>query len=455
MNVKLQRLQTVLFQAPEQQIFFGGSCSIGKSYAARVLLCSACMGIPGITTALIRKNYRDILLNHFSGAKGSFQNILKNEVRAKIARISLNPPKIEFKNGSTIYSLSVEREADLDKIQGSEFQVVFIDEACQLEVKHIRLIRSRCRINKDQLKGLVRYNRSSGLDWFLPKLIMASNPIGPSTLWFKENFVDKGYDEPFHDAETGLTSRYIYGTLLDNEYIDAEEYVKNLIGLGDETLMQAFLYGNFDIATDTYVFGKYYDNAIHTVSPFIPSKNSRIYRSMDWGYGDATAVLWYYIDAYDNITVINELVINKTEPEDVGRLINDIDAVYIRYGCFIDESNSFADTQIFAKTTSERSIHDQLKFVSFQPAYKGKGSRVAGLYCIKQALKNAKEKKQEGLFITDNCTQLIYDIKHIQTDKKNKFDADTNSPHDHTIDSLRYFIYRKPNDNAIIKRVVG
>lgn len=458
MDIKLQKIQSQLFKTSEQQVFFGGSCSIGKSYGARALLCTACLGVDGITTALIRKNYRDILLNHFSGADGSFQDILKDEIANKKVRISLNPPKIEFNNGSTIYSLSIDKESDLDKIQGSEFQMVFIDESCQLEEKYIRMIRARCRINTSQRNNLIAFNKRNGLKWVFPKMILASNPIGPSTLWHKETFVDKGKNKPFIDEETKLPSRFIYGTLLDNEYIDAKEYVRNLIGLGDETLMQAFLYGNFDIASDGFVFGKYFDKEVHIVKPFKIPNGSILYRSLDWGYSDSTAVLWYYVTPNNETYIVGELVINKTEPEDIGGIIGDIDNVFIKNGCRINQSSSPADTQIFAKTTSELSIMEQMKPIKFCKAYKGKGSRVAGIYLIKQMLKNAKNSddfNSPKLFIFDTCECLIKDIESIQVDPKNPFDANTNSPHDHTIDSLRYFLYRKPSDNQIIKRVTG
>ena len=454
MNIKLQKIQSQLFKAREQQIFFGGSCSIGKSYAARVMLCTACMGIDGITTALIRKNYRDILLNHFSSSKGSFQDILKDEIKSRKARISLNPPKIEFDNGSTIYSLSIEKEGDLDKIQGSEFQLVFIDESCQLPEKYIKMIRSRCRINTEQKSGMIEFNKRTNLKWSLPKIILASNPIGPSTMWHKELFVDRVPNRRFIDEETGLPSKFIYGTLLDNEHIDAEDYVRNLIGLGDDYLIQAFLYGNFDITAETFMFGRHFDRNIHVIDEFILPEGAVICRSLDWGYGDNTAVLWYYDDGRDTY-VINELVINRTEPEDLGRIIYEIDEIYKGAGYKIDEQNSPADTQIFAKTTSELSIHDQFKYVKFTKAYKGKGSRVAGIYKLKQMMKNSKDKKENGLYIFKKCPELIDDITKIQVDKKNKCDIDTNSRHDHTLDSLRYYVYRKPSDNTIIRRITG
>ena len=104
-----------------------------------------------------------------------------------------------------------------------------------------------------------------------------------------------------------------------------------------------------------------------------------------------------------------------------------------------------ADTSIW-EVRDGKSIANSMNILGcrWTRAYKGAGSRVAGLSEIRQRLGAAKrgEVESPGLYFFDTVYHHIRTLTILPRDKNNNEDVDT-SAEDHAYDSLRYFLNRR------------
>ncbi len=103
-----------------KHIAFGGARGGGKSWAVRTKAKLLAFRYSGIRLLIVRRSYPELMNNHI--------NILRNEL-AGAAVYNDRDKILRFMNGSTINFMYCDRDGDLDRIQGVEYDVIFIDEA--------------------------------------------------------------------------------------------------------------------------------------------------------------------------------------------------------------------------------------------------------------------------------------------------------------------------------------
>ena len=77
----------------------------------------------GIRILIVRRTYPELINNHIG--------ILRTELRG-IAKYNDKDKVLKFHNGSSIHFAYCAKDADLDRLQGVEYDVIFLDEATQL-----------------------------------------------------------------------------------------------------------------------------------------------------------------------------------------------------------------------------------------------------------------------------------------------------------------------------------
>ena len=114
-----------------RHIAFGGARGGGKSWAVRTKAKLLAFRYAGIRILIVRRSYPELINNHI--------NILRREL--KDTAIYNDRDKIlKFINGSTINFMYCDNDGDLERLQGVEYDVIFIDEATQLSEYQMKTI---------------------------------------------------------------------------------------------------------------------------------------------------------------------------------------------------------------------------------------------------------------------------------------------------------------------------
>ena len=112
-------------------IAYGGARGGGKSWLIDVKACLLCRRFgrpnrfsPGIKICIVRRTLEDLRENHIEPLKIMLQGI---------AKYNKDERKFYFKNGATIKFAYYDNENDKDHFQGKQFDVIFVDEATQMQ----------------------------------------------------------------------------------------------------------------------------------------------------------------------------------------------------------------------------------------------------------------------------------------------------------------------------------
>ena len=284
---------------------YGGARGGGKSWAVRIKAVLLCLRYSGIKVMIVRKTYRELRENHILPLCQLLHCMGEKEER--IAQYSDSRKEIDFPNGSRILFRYCDSDRDSLRFQGTEVDVLFVDEATQQSEEKM-----------DALKACVR-----GVNAFPKRIYYTCNPGGEGHGWVKRLFIDKRYRE----NERAEEHSFIQALVTDNKALmEADpEYIRQLEALPAK-LREAWLHGNWDIFE-----GQFFEDFrtepdmkaarqagcrlsaeelrqqrrwVHVIEPFDIASGSRrgwkLMRSYDFGYGKPFSCAWWAID-YDGV----------------------------------------------------------------------------------------------------------------------------------------------------------
>jgi len=267
--------QKLFLQATAKHIAFGGARGGGKSWAVRTKAKLLCARYPGIRLLIVRRSYPELQENHIK--------ILRQELIGA-AKYNDKDKTLRFINGSTIRFTYCERDSDLDRLQGTEYDVIFLDEATQL--------------SEFQMKSITACVR--GTNPFPKRIYYTCNPGGVGHQYIKRLFIDKRYE----GKEKPEDYIFIQSLVQDNVALMAQQpdYIEQLENLPPK-LREAWLYGNWNIFEGQF-FEEFKDDPTHykdrrythVIEAFDIPPQWTIYRSYDFGYSKPFSCAWW---AYD------------------------------------------------------------------------------------------------------------------------------------------------------------
>lgn len=115
--------QALFLQDEHKHVGFGGARGGGKSWAVRTKAKLLCSAYPGIRCLIVRRTYPELVNNHI--------RLLRTELK-DIASYNDKDKLFTFINGSTLQFMYCAKDADIDHLQGVEYDVIFFDEATML-----------------------------------------------------------------------------------------------------------------------------------------------------------------------------------------------------------------------------------------------------------------------------------------------------------------------------------
>lgn len=278
--------QRYVYETPASEIFYGGAAGGGKSFMLRALSIILCAKIPHLQVFLFRRLYSDIAATHIEGPAG-YKALLHEWEERKWC--SVTQDKIRFWNGSVIFLQHCKDELDKNKYLSAEMNVLLMDEASQFTESQYRFFRGRARLGalRQQIEEQVKKGELEPLYLKkLPLVVCASNPGNVGHGWLQSTFVD--YAPPMTPVQTpeeegGMVRVFVPARLEDNPYIE-EGYENKLLGLGDEELVRAMRYGDWNILSGAFFKG--FSRSRNVLPPFsIPRHYPRV---MAYDHG------WYY-----------------------------------------------------------------------------------------------------------------------------------------------------------------
>ena len=196
--------------------FFGGAASGGKSDA---LLMAALqyVDIPGYNAVLFRDTFQNLIKP--SGLISRAHEWLQNTD----ARWNGDEKKYTFPSGATLNFSYLDGPLDHFNHQSAEYQFVGIDEMVQIRENQALYLFSRLRRLKTMQHVPIRFRG-------------ASNPPAKEQIatgaWVKRRYIDP---DNRYDSQTKEYRVFIPARIVDNPYVDAEDYIKSLYNLDPVT----------------------------------------------------------------------------------------------------------------------------------------------------------------------------------------------------------------------------
>jgi phage terminase large subunit len=163
------------------------------------------------------------------------------------------------------------RDGDLDRLQGLEYDIIFLDEAAQLSEYQMKAITATLR----------------GVNAFPKRCYYTCNPGGQGHAYIKRVFIDRN----FLPTENPDDYTFIQALVDDNKALmEAQpEYLATLEALPRQ-LREAWRWGRWDVF-EGQVFNliddpEHYDDHkwTHVINPFPVPEDWIIYRGYDHGY---------------------------------------------------------------------------------------------------------------------------------------------------------------------------
>lgn len=417
--------QKLFLKADTKHIAFGGARGGGKSWAVRTKAKLLALRFCGIRILIVRRTYPELINNHI--------NILRKEL-LNIAKYNDKDKVLKFSNGSTINFTYCARDTDLDRLQGVEYDVIFLDEATQLSEFQMKTITACLR----------------GVNDFPKRVYYTCNPGGQGHGYIKRIFVDRAYDE----GEVAGDYTFIQSLVTDNKVLmeSQPDYIKQLEALPPK-LREAWLYGNWDIFEGQF-FEDFVDRPsnyhtrqhTHVIDPFEIPSGWEIYRSFDWGYAKPFSCGWWAVD-YDGVVyrILELYGCTKTPNEGVkwtpDKVFKEIHRIETEHRWLQGKQiHGIADPAIWDAEMGESLAEIAAKNgVYFSP---GDHKRIPGWMQVHYRLA-FDENGFPMMYIFSNCKAFIRTIPLLQYDEHKVEDLDT-SGEDHVADEVRYFCMSRP-----------
>jgi len=409
--------QVKFHTSPARYRFYGGAAGGGKTRALieEVLAQIAEAENAGVklTAIMFRRTFPEL--------EGSvikeFLNIVPSMGVNAVCKYNYSVHKAKFPKGSTLAFAFCSNENDVYKYQGSEFDLIAIDELTHFTEYQFKYLMSRLRTVKPGI---------------FANFIGASNPGNVGHAWVKRLWVDRHLnpDEERESDEYDFVPAKIWDNkvLLEND----PSYVDRLKALPDNQ-RRALLEGDWDLFEGQFFTD--WNRKYHVCKPFeIPAGWLR-YRSIDYGFRAPFCCLWFAIDYDGRVWCYKELYqTEQTAKQNAEKIIDMSQGETYQY--------TTIDPSVFTRSHTGESISEVLMMNGIQNIVKADNERIGGWNSVRQYLH--VEDDYAELCIFDNCRNLIRTLPEQQYDPNRADDIDTRGE-DHASDSLRYFLHTLRN----------
>lgn len=434
-----------------RHVGYGGARGGGKSWAVRTKAKILAAVYSGIKVLIVRRTFPELLNNHI--------NPLREELHG-LAKFNKSEKVFSFPNGSTIKFGYCNCDSDLGQYQGAEYDVIFLDEATQLQEEWIKKINACVR----------------GVNNFPKRTYYTCNPGGASHGYIKRLFIDRR----FEGAEKPEDYSFTQALVQDNRALmeSQPEYVAQLETLPPK-LREAWLYGKWDVYEGQFFedFRTEPDTAkcleagitveeareqgrwTHVIKPFDLCSGERrgwnIMRSYDFGYGkpfsmgywavDYDGVLYRILEIYGCTKEPNEGV--KWSPDEQFRRFREFENEHpwLKGRKIVD---SVADPAIWDTSRGESIAETAERYgIYFSP---GDNARIPGWMQMHYRLQ-FDDNGYSRMYVFQGCNAFIRTVPLMMYSQTKPEDLDT-TMEDHVADETRYMCMSRPIKPVVARK---
>lgn len=422
--------QEIFLKDTHRHVGYGGARGGGKSWAIRTKTVILGLGRPGIRMLIMRQTYPELEKNHIV----NFRSLPK-----EIGKLNESKKQFRFVTGSILDFQYCQNDKDLDKLQGAEYDVIFIDEATNFTEFQLKSINACCRGTGD----------------FPRRTYYTCNPGGQGHGYIKRIFIDKKYEDNEDPKEYSFTQALVQDNVILME--KEPDYIKSLEALPPK-LRKAWLEGSWDIFEGQFFEDfiddpQHYEDRLwtHVIEPFDIPIEWNVYRSYDFGYAKPFSCAWWAVDHDGRCYRIAELYGCTEEPntgvkwtpEEQFKRIREIETQHP----YLKGRNIWgvADPAIWDASRGESIAKTANRFgVYFE---KGDNQRIPGWMQFHYRLA-FDENGIPMCYIFNTCKAFIRTIPLMMYSETHVEDLDT-SLEDHVADESRYFFMSRPIAPAI------
>lgn len=435
--------QERFLEARAKYIAFGGARGGGKSWAVRTKAKLLALHYAGIRLLIVRRSYPELTNNHISILRGEL-------VPTGVARYNDKDKCMSFRNGSTIHFMYCARDADLDRLQGVEYDCIFLDEATQLSEWQMTAITACLR----------------GANSFPKRVYFTCNPGGQGHGYIKRLFIDRRFEA----EENPDDYVFIQALATDNRALmEAQpDYIGQLEALPPK-MRDAWLYGRWDIFE-----GQFFEDLriepdtaaaraagcdmepdelreahrwCHVIPPFAIPRGWNIMRSYDFGFARPFSMAWWAVD-YDGVLyrILEAYGCTRTPDEGVKWTPDE----QFRYFAELERehpllagreiTDSVADPAIWDASRGESIAETAARYgIYFTP---GDNKRIPGWMQVHYRLQFDAD-GYARMYVFDTCKAFIRTMPLMMYSERRPEDLNT-SLEDHAADEVRYMCMSRP-----------
>lgn len=383
---------------------------------------------------IIRKTYPELTENHIN-PMCEMLRCYHPDKSERLASYNDSKKNIVFPNGSRILFRYCDNEKDAERFQGTEVDILFVDEATHQSEEKFK-----------KLAACVR-----GVNAFPKRIYLSMNPGGEGHGWVKRLFIDRAYQ----DNENPDDYMFIQSLVTDNKALmeSNPDYIKQLEALPPR-LRKMWLEGDWQFYDGQYFEEfkddpEHYDDRqwTHVINPFEIPDGWKIYRSFDWGYNKPFSCMWFAVD-YDGVIyhILEFYGCMKGSPNEgikwtPPQVFAEIHRVEMEHPWLKGKQiMGIADPAIWDAETGESIADTAAKHQVFFS--KGDHQRIPGwLQCHYRLAFD--ENGFPMFYVFKNCESFIRTIPLLQYDEHKVEDIDTDGE-DHIADAWRYFLMSRP-----------
>ena len=398
--------KTVLTNNRYRRVLFDGGARSGKTKLLMDYVFARAFQFPGAKQLVARK-FR-------TNAKNSIWNdTIKKyiaqypEMNGTLFRTLDSELKIYFANGSEILVAGLDNAERVEKMRGTEYCTIYLNEATELSYTTMNEVLTRLSQRVFDKNG----NEA------VPKLLLDCNPRGPRH-WLYSVGVKHVDPESGRTLPNAEIWKRVHWSAYDNQENLSKEYLEELENL-PEIQKQRMLHGKW-VSAEGQVYSDFREE-IHVVSPFrIPDDWTKI-RSIDFGFTNPFVCLWGAVDHDGKLYIYRELykagVLTSVHAETIKKL---------------------SGNERYLMTVADHDAEERAELnKNGIPTEAAKKTVQLGIQTVQ------KRFRENRIFIFPSCKQLLSEIDSYSwlppSEERNACE-EPRKLDDHAMDAMRYMV---------------
>ena len=368
--------------------------------------------------------------------------------KERLASYNDSKKNLTFPNGSRILFRYCDHEKDADRFQGTEVDILFIDEATHQ--------------NEEKYKKLSACVR--GVNDFPKRIYISCNPGGEGHQWVKRLFIDR----KFQENENPDDYMFIQSLVTDNKALmeSNPDYLRQLEALppklrkawleGDWNIFEGMFFEDFRDSPDLQLCHKagitpeealQQRRFTHVIEPFEIPRGWNIMRSYDFGYNKPFSLGYWAID-YDGIFYRMMDVYGCTQTPDEG--VKWTPDEQFKHFAEIERTHPWLQGRKIVDSVADPAIWDSSRGESIaETAYRygiyfspGDNERIAGWMQVHYRLQ-FDVNGYPRMYFFNNCKAARRTLPLMMYSETHPEDLDTKLE-DHCPDEIRYMCMSRP-----------